>query len=87
MAVYEYRCHAHGIFEIFQGMHERHEATCPQCGAAMNRVFTPPAVKCGNAKLGNNRVELFDNLASEGFANKEWREHDTYYKQAVGIED
>jgi len=82
-----YRCGKHGVHEVVQGMDDAHRALCPACGSPMQRVFTAPAVKCGSAKMGNTREELFDNLAKEGFAGKDWRQADPVYKAAKGIPD
>lgn len=86
MPLYSYKCNKHGSVDVFQGMNDKHEAVCPTCSLKMKRIFVPLSIKCGNATLGNTRDTLFDNLASEGFANKEWREHDSYYQRAKGIE-
>ncbi len=85
MPFYTYHCDDHGDEDILQGMNDVHEAICSICSKKMMRIFTPAFVKCGNAKMGNTRQELFDNLAQDGFANKDWKQHDSYYKSAVGI--
>jgi len=41
MPVYQYQCKVHGPFEIKQGMHMEHIASCPVCYEAMDRVFFP----------------------------------------------
>jgi len=87
MPIYQYKCNEHGTFEIFQRMTDIHETVCPVCNKDAVRIYQPHYVKCGNAQIGKTRMELFDNMASEGFASKDWREHDTYYKNAKGITD
>ena len=87
MPLYLFRCSKHGLCEEWQDVNDPHEAICPQCGKAMTRVFTPHAVKCGQVKMGNTREELFQNLAEDGFAPKDWKEHDPYYRGVKGIED
>ena len=44
MPIYEYRCRNGHQFEVFQAMSEDPVSTCPECGAAVERVFHPVAV-------------------------------------------
>ncbi len=48
MAVYVYRCDAHGVTErsLPIGTAQR-TTTCPTCGAAATRVYTPPRLSLG----------------------------------------
>lgn len=77
MPVYAFTCKAHGEFDVWQGIHESHIARCSVCRKNARRVFYPTAIQ-GNLtkkdrRMGKTRNELFDNLATEGFANKNWR--------------
>ncbi len=85
MPFYTYRCKKHGDFDLLQGMNDKHETLCPTCSKKTERLYFPSFLKCGNAPMGTNREELFNNLAQDGFANKEWKQHDSYYRRAVGI--
>ena len=85
MPLYQYHCNRHGNYDIFQGMNDEHNAICPVCSKQMRRIFLPAFVKCGNSQIGHTREELFDNLAQEGQADKDWRNIDSYYKHAKGI--
>lgn len=38
---YIFKCSIHGQFEVKQSIHDEHKATCPQCGQAAQRVYTP----------------------------------------------
>ncbi|HKP89515.1 MAG TPA: FmdB family zinc ribbon protein [Thermoleophilaceae bacterium] len=44
MPVYEYRCENGHTFEVMQRMSDDPVATCPECGAPVQRVFHPVAV-------------------------------------------
>jgi len=44
MPIYEYRCGNGHEFEVFQSMSEDPVSECPECGAAVERVFRPVAV-------------------------------------------
>jgi putative FmdB family regulatory protein len=77
MPLYEYCCKAHGTQEIIQGMNDVHEAMCPACSKPMRRIFTTSHFR-EKPQMGKTRLELFNNLASEGMAPKNWREHDPY---------
>ena len=39
--IYQFRCQAHGIFEVKQRMMTEHEALCPVCQAPTLRVYSP----------------------------------------------
>ena len=39
--IYQFRCRAHGKFEVEQGMTEEHKASCPKCNAPAQRVYLP----------------------------------------------
>ncbi len=43
MALYEYRCPEHGLFERIQSMDAEHKSDCPECGTLSSRVFSTPA--------------------------------------------
>jgi putative FmdB family regulatory protein len=79
MPIYPYRCEKHGEFDVYQRVDEPHVAKC-QCGSDASRVFYPLALHgdlpSKDFRPGKTRAELFDNLAKEGMANKEWREAD-----------
>lgn len=36
---YEYECGTHGVFEVQQGMHDVHKASCPRCGDEAKRIY------------------------------------------------
>ena len=44
MPIYEYRCANGHQFEVSQAMADDPITTCPECGAAVQRVFHPVAV-------------------------------------------
>ena len=44
MPTYEYRCTNGHTFEVFQAMADDPIAECEVCGAAVERVYHPPAV-------------------------------------------
>jgi putative FmdB family regulatory protein len=44
MPLYEYRCDNGHTFEVMQRMSDEPVTTCPECGAAVQRVFHPVAV-------------------------------------------
>src|SRR4051795_4550648 len=44
MPIYEYRCENGHLFEVMQKITEDPVTTCPECGAAVQRVFHPIAV-------------------------------------------
>lgn len=44
MPIYEYRCRKGHQFEVFRAMSDEPVSSCPQCGAAVERVFHPVAV-------------------------------------------
>src|ERR671933_2335472 len=44
MPIYEYRCENGHLFEVMQKITEDPVTTCPECGAAVQRVFHPVAV-------------------------------------------
>lgn len=79
MPIYSFSCRQHGVFDVWQGINEVHKAKC-SCGLTAARVFTPLALHgdlpSKDFRIGKTRAELFDNLAKEGLANKEWREAD-----------
>lgn len=37
---YEFRCIRHGLFEVKQPMASEHKATCWECGAPAQRIFS-----------------------------------------------
>lgn len=80
MPFYGFKCAIHGEFEIFQSIHAVHIANCPQCKRVSERVFYPLALHgdlpSKDPRPGKTRGELLDNMAKEGFYNKEWREQD-----------
>lgn len=88
MPIYTFCCDEHGDQDVFQNMNDKHVAFCNICNKKMKRIYYPSHIKCGNnVSMGKTRMELFDNLASEGFAHNDWRENDSYYKSAKGITD
>jgi putative FmdB family regulatory protein len=44
MPIYEYRCENGHLFEVMQKITEDPVTECPECGAAVSRVFHPVAV-------------------------------------------
>ena len=44
MPIYEYRCENGHTFEVFQSMSDDPVRECEECGAPVERVFTPVAV-------------------------------------------
>jgi len=82
MPIYAYTCKKHGEFDVWQKINDEHQADCPQCGRAGDRVFYPLALHgdlpSKDKRMGKTRAELFDNLAKEGLGNKEWRQSDEY---------
>jgi putative FmdB family regulatory protein len=44
MPTYEYRCSNGHQFEVFQAMADDPVSECPECGAAVERLFHPVAV-------------------------------------------
>ena len=44
MPIYEYRCRNGHQFEVSQSMSDDPVSACPECGAAVERVFHPVAV-------------------------------------------
>ena len=44
MPIYEYRCDNGHQFEVFQAMSDDPVSVCPECGAAVERLFHPVAV-------------------------------------------
>jgi putative FmdB family regulatory protein len=44
MPTYEYRCENGHEFEVIQSMSDDPVTACPECGAAVERVFHPVAV-------------------------------------------
>jgi putative FmdB family regulatory protein len=48
MPIYEFRCPKCELeFEVVQGMKEKHEAPCPECGnEETKRVFSIPGTRC-----------------------------------------
>ena len=45
MPLYDYKCTACGsVHEIRHGFNQTHNDPCPQCGAAMTRVFNPAPI-------------------------------------------
>lgn len=80
MQLYAYECVEHGEFEEFRSMSERNSARCPECGKPSRRVYYPLSLQgdlpTKDRRIGKTRKELFDNLAAEGFASKDWMESD-----------
>jgi putative FmdB family regulatory protein len=85
MPIYEFRCERHGIFNVWQKIHEPHAAKC-RCGIEGQRVFTPLPLHgdlpSKDQRIGKTRGELFDNLAKEGMYDKGWRERDEHSNKA-----
>jgi len=44
MPIYEYKCENGHMFEVMQRMSDDPLATCPECGAPVQRVFHPVAI-------------------------------------------
>jgi len=48
VAIYEYRCDTHGLFEISRPLGTAPEsAACEACGSPSRRVFSAPAIRSG----------------------------------------
>ncbi|HAR35370.1 MAG TPA: transcriptional regulator [Acidobacteria bacterium] len=46
MPLYEYRCQrCHRHFEILQKINEKNLETCPECGGALCRLISSPAIQ------------------------------------------
>jgi putative FmdB family regulatory protein len=63
MPIYEYRAdaegcpHCRGGFDLMQKLSEPELAACPQCGAAVHRVISAPALAVGGSHLlGEKRI-------------------------------
>jgi len=82
MAIYAFRCPKHGEFEVWQKMNDEHIGVCPKCKKLAERVFYPLPLHgdlpSKDKRMGKTRAELFDNLAKEGQAAKDWRVSDEY---------
>jgi putative FmdB family regulatory protein len=78
MLIYGYKCKKHGKFDVWQKINDKHIAECSYCGKRAERVFTPLSLHgdlpSKDKRIGKTRGELFDNLASEGMYDKNWRE-------------
>ena len=85
MPIYGYKCKEHGVIDVWQKMNDEHIAKCSYCGKKMDRVFYPiPAhgdLPTKDTRPGKTRGELLDNMAKEGFYNKDWREVDEVGKK------
>jgi putative FmdB family regulatory protein len=72
MPIYEYRCENGHLFEVMQKITEDPVTTCPDCGAAVQRVFHPVAVHFKGSGFYNTdygtskRKRELDRSASEG---------------------
>lgn len=48
MAIYEYRCEHHGLFEVSRPLGTAPESVaCAACGIEARRVFSAPAIRTG----------------------------------------
>ena len=89
MPLYTYTCSEHGLYDLSQGMNDRHIGVCSEC----RRVFHVPGVAgdlpTTRPKLGNTRQELLKNLEKEGFEGKgaaeEDRQHFEETREKYGI--
>ena len=86
MPLYDYECLRHGSFEVVKFMNDETKELCPQCNRAARRLVSVFAIRRRETPMGTTRQELFDNLALEGNGNKDWRDSDSYYHRAKGIE-
>jgi putative FmdB family regulatory protein len=72
MPIYEYRCENGHLFEVMQKITEDPVTTCPECGAAVQRVFHPVAVHFKGSGFYNTdygtakRKREMDRSASDG---------------------
>ena len=72
MPIYEYRCENGHLFEVMQKITEDPVTTCPDCGAAVQRVFHPIAVHFKGSGFYNTdygtakRKREMDRSASDG---------------------
>ncbi len=84
--LYLFRCNSHGNFDVMQDMDDKHEANCPECGEPMRRIYTASYLPTHPTR-GKTRGELFDNLAKDGLAPKDWQANDSYLHAALGAEN
>ena len=68
MPIYTYQCHGERhceycreIFELRQRIDDERLTACPECGAPVRRVITPPALAGGGPDMSP------DNLERHGF--------------------
>jgi putative FmdB family regulatory protein len=72
MPIYEYRCGNGHLFEVMQKITEDPVTVCPECGAAVQRVFHPIAVHFKGSGFYNTdygtakRKREMDRSASSG---------------------
>ena len=83
MPLYDYECSKHGVFERIGPVDDTPQF-CPKCGGLVKKLPALFAID-KQSKMGHTRMELFDNLAKEGNGQKDWRDYDTYYQEAIGI--
>jgi len=87
MPLYDYECSKHGEFEAIHSINDKTPILCPRCGGKTKKLVSLFAIKWRETPMGTTREELFDNLSKEGNGGKYWRDYDTVYKHAKGIQD
>lgn len=72
MPIYQYSCDEHGMFEVFQGMKEKHnKAECPYCGDYGIRVYNAPNLQTDTNFM---MTGVYDNrLGSRVEGRKDWK--------------
>ena len=68
--------HCTGPFELIQKINEQRLTSCPQCGAPVKRIITPPNL----ARAGPSLAE--DNIEKHGFTRFRKVEKGVYEKTA-----
>src|SRR5918911_3416921 len=82
MPIYEYRCENGHLFELMQKITDDPVTTCPECGAAVQRVFHPVAVHFKGSGFYNTdygtakRKREMDKSASDGADKRDAKQKD-----------
>jgi putative FmdB family regulatory protein len=82
MPIYEYRCENGHLFEVMQKITEDPVTECPECGAAVARVFHPVAVHFKGSGFYNTdygtarRKRETEKSASEGADKQDSKQKD-----------
>jgi putative FmdB family regulatory protein len=89
MPIYEYRCENGHLFEVMQRITEDPVTTCPDCGAAVQRVFHPVAVHFKgsgfyNTDYGTARRKREQEASKSDGAGKDAKKSDSGSKSGSG---